>query len=229
MTFNILSGRGYPNIQDLNLDYCGNVIGKYNPDIVGLNEVHNGGIYGNQVEILAKKLGYDYCYFAEAIELDTPYGNAFMSKFPITEATTVVIPDPLVKDEDTYYETRCILNAKIDYNGGINVYVTHMGLAKSEKINAITTLCDLMGEKPSKSILMGDFNMHPDNELMVQISNGLVDTAFAADGECFTYISDNPTEKIDYVFVSDDIVVKNTIVAPEVASDHRAYMCDIQF
>ena len=49
-----------------------------------------------------------------------------------------MIPDPLVKDEDAYYETRCIIKAKVNVNSElITVIVTHVGLAKSEEENAI--------------------------------------------------------------------------------------------
>ena len=186
MTYNIQSGRNYPNDDILDLNYCAKVIEKYNPDIVGLNEVHNGGIYGNQVEILAEKLGYPYCYFANAVMLDTPYGNAFMSKYPIEKVETVTVPDPLVQDEDTYYETRCVLVAEISAEKTIKVLVTHLGLAESEKNNALNTICSLIEDNPKRTVLMGDFNMHPDNERFNEIRKKLVDTAIDTNENYFT-------------------------------------------
>lgn len=230
MTFNIQSGRKHPDFSVLNLNFCAEVIKKYMPDIVGLNEVHNGGEYGNQFEILAKKLGYSYYYFAEAFIADSPYGNAILSKYPIKSAETIMIPDPLIKNEDVYYETRCVLNAKITIEEkNISVLVSHFGLANSEQNNAVNTVCGLIGENSKNTILMGDFNMHPDNARLNEIRNRLVDTAIDPDESYFTFDSINPTEKIDYIFVSSDAKISDTKAIPDIGSDHRAYMTDIEF
>ena len=53
---------------------------------------------------------------AKAIDFGgkNPYGNAIISRYPIDEVRTVIIPDPEVKGYDGYYETRCVLVAKIN-------------------------------------------------------------------------------------------------------------------
>ena len=73
-------------------------IRRYNPDIVGLNEIRDKGEaedYQAQAKILAEKLGYNY-YFAKAIDVKgpNPYGNAILSRFPIASAQTIPVPDP---------------------------------------------------------------------------------------------------------------------------------------
>jgi len=229
MTFNIQSGTNYPDIDRINVKYCAAVIKKYNPDIVGLNEVHDGGKWGYQTRELAELLGYPYYYFAKAIEAGSPYGNAILSKYPIKKAETVMIPDPLVKDEDAYYETRCILNAIIDCEKELNVLVTHMGLANSEKENAVKTIFSIVGKSPVRTVLLGDFNMHPENSLMDKLQEILCDSANYDKEKYFTFPSDNPKEKIDYIFTSRDLCVENVFVPIEIGSDHRAYVCEIRF
>ena len=69
----------------------------------------------------------------------------------------------LRKDEDTYYETRCVLRARIAVAGGITVLVSHFGLAQSEKRNAVAKVLELLKEETGPVILMGDFNMEPND------------------------------------------------------------------
>lgn len=228
MTFNIQSGKNYPDIDTINIRYCAAVIEKYNPDIVGLNEVHDGGKWGYQTKELAELLGYPYYYFAEAIIAGSPYGNAILSKYPLKKAETVMIPDP-VKDEDAYYETRCILHAVVEGEEELDVLVTHIGLANGEKVNAVKTIMSLIGNSPSRTALLGDFNMHPDNPLLDEFKGVLCDSANYEKGDYFTFPSDNPAEKIDYIFLSKDIETKKIIIPEEIGSDHRAYLCEVRF
>ena len=100
-------------------------------DIVGLNEMRGKGKdaeYTAQVERLAALTGMKHFYFAPAITFPKkgPYGNGFISKIPILNAETIIIPDPKPKKHNGYYETRCVL--KVILEGGITVLVTHFGL-----------------------------------------------------------------------------------------------------
>ncbi len=231
MTFNIQSGKNYPiDVQKIDLNYCAKVIEKYDPDIVGLNEINGDGVWGNQPKELAEMLGYPYYYFAKAIELDNrDYGNAILSKYPLLSVETLIVPDPEVKDEDTYYETRCILKADINVCGGIRVYVTHFGLARGEQKNSVELLKTLLGSNPEKTVLMGDFNVKPEDEMLTEIRNRLTDTAPDMSDKYYTWPSDAPERKIDYIFVSGDAVISGTQVIPEIGSDHNAYMSNIEF
>lgn len=228
MTFNIQSGFRHPDNDIYDLDFCSKVIEKYNPDIVGLNEVHNSEDYGHQVEILAKKSGFPYYYFGKAIErFGSKYGNAFMSKFPIKDIETIIIPDPVEKNDYEYFETRCIIKAVVDCGCDVTFMVSHFGLAKQERINAVQTVCDLLGKNPEKSVIMGDYNTNPDHEVLAPIYNVMKDTA---QGKNFlTFPADAPVEKLDYIFVSDDIKISDVYVAPEIGSDHCAYIAEIEF
>lgn len=227
MTFNIQSGHRYPDDTIYDLDFCSKVIEKYSPDIVGLNEVHKCENYGDQVQLLADKLGYPYCYFGKAIvRFGSQYGNAFMSKYPIKSAETIIIPDPEETNDYEYFETRCIVKAVVDCGHDVTFLVSHFGLAKQEKINAVATMCKLLGDNPEKSVIMGDYNMNPDHEFLAPIFDIMQDTAQGKD--LFTFPSDAPVEKIDYIFVSKDIKINDVYVAPEMGSDHCACITEIE-
>ena len=107
-------------------------IEKINPDICGLNEVRGEGPlegYTDQANALGDGLGYNR-YFAEAIKVEgtSPYGNAFVTKYPIKSAETVAIPDPEDKSEPTYYESRCVIKAivEVDERGVTTTLVEDM-------------------------------------------------------------------------------------------------------
>ena len=232
MTFNICSGTNYPeNEREINLDNCGAVIKKVAADIVGLNEVHNGGIWGNQPQQLAEKLGYEYYAFARATYVNgSDYGNGFLSKYPIVSLETIEIPDPEVKDDGGYYETRCVLKAVIN-NGkdDISVYVTHFGLNVSEHKNAVETLLSAIGDNPEKTIVMGDLNVPPHNSAILKLKEKLVDSAGSKGDKLLTFPSPAPTDKIDYIFTSSDAVINSVYVEEKMGSDHRAYVCSAGF
>ncbi len=236
MTYNICSGRDFESLEDkvngvpeFNLNAAARVINKYAPDIVGLNEVRGAGenkYFTAQAETLAKLTNMNY-YFGPAIAFDgvNPYGNAFLSKYPIISAKTTIIPDPPVKDEDAYYETRGVIEAEIDVNGEhIKVYVSHFGLANSEQRNAVETVTSLLKKENKKAFFMGDLNMTPDNEKLKPIFDIMTDSADKLVGETFTFASFEPTIKIDYIFGMNGVEFTTANALDELASDHRPYM-----
>ena len=197
-------------------------------DIVGLNEMRGQGTepeYTPQVAILSELTGLSNQYFAKAIEVrdHNPYGNGLLSRLPILHAETIMIPDPEVKDPNRRYETRCILKAKLE--GGITVLVTHFGLNPEEQKNAVNTVLEHL--ESENCILMGDFNVVPDNALLDPIRARMKDTAELFKSPLLSFRSDTPNVKIDYIFVSPDIEVVAADIPAIVASDHRPHTATI--
>jgi len=227
MTFNTQHCLNYLE-QKIDFQIMADAILKENPDIVGLNEMRDYGPaedYDAQVETLARLTGMKYYYFAKAIEFDgNPYGNAILSKVPIKSCKTVAVPDPEIKKYDGYYETRCLLMAKLE--NGYTILVTHFGLNPDEQENSVkTVLNNLVAEK---CILMGDFNVTPENEILKPIREKMTDCGDYIKGNHLTFPSDNPDRKIDYIFVSSDILVLSAEIPATVASDHRAHTACIK-
>ena len=225
MTFNIQSCTNYLE-QKRDYEIIAEAIRRENPEIVGLNEVCGGGAYPNyaHAEKLSELTGMPYYYFAQAITISGGgYGNAFLSRIPILETETVMIPNPPVRGYTGYYETRCILKAKLE--GGITVLVTHMGLNPDEHESAVKTVLENVTDE--KCILMGDFNMTPENNLLSPIYGQMMDTATKFSGKKLSWPSDNPQRKIDYIFVSKDIHVFSADIPEIIASDHRPHTADI--
>ena len=200
-----------------------------NPDIVGLNEMRDKGtnpVFDEQTSILSELTGMKYHYFAKAIDVDgeNPYGNAFLSKYLIVCVETIPVPDPDQKLGTKHYETRCLLKAKLD--GGITVLVIHFGLNPDEQKNAVDTV--IKNIEKEKCILMGDFNVAPENDVLKPIRVCMKDTADCFDKPLLSFPSDKPVEKIDYIFVSPDVEVISADIPEIVASDHRPHTATIK-
>lgn len=198
------------------------------PDIVGLQEMRGEGPspeYTDQVRILSELTGMQYYYFAHAIDIggEGLYGNGLLSKRPIVRAEKIMIPDPVVK-VGRRYETRCIIKAELE--GGVTVLTTHFGLNHDEQVNAVATVVKNLADQ--RCILMGDFNVTPDDAVLSEIRAKMKDTADAIDGEQLTFPSDVPQRKIDYIFVSPDVKVCDAEIPAIVASDHRPHLASVE-
>ncbi len=218
MTFNIQHCEYFPE-KNIKFEPFGDEILAFG-DIIGLNEVRGRGFlkgYTDQAGRLSRLTSY-YSYFGKAIKVGglAPYGNALLSRFPIISAETVKIPDPEVKSGSEMYESRCIIKAVIDAGEKYTVIVTHMGLNEDERINAVKEIMKLAPEK--RCIIMGDFNCLPDAKELQPLFNKFNCT----DTEDFTFPSDSPDRKIDYIFLSRDIEIADKGTSPNIVSDHRS-------
>lgn len=212
----------------IDYDVMADAIKRENADIVGLNEMRSKGVredYEAQTDILAEKLGY-YFYFAKAIDVGgcNPYGNGIVSRYPIVKAETVMIKNPDIAK----CETRCLLKAEIDVDGKIiNVCVTHVGLSFPEQVEAVNTAEKAIDN--NMCVLMGDFNVTPENAVLDRINAVMFDTAKLFDEPLLSFPSDKPEIKIDYIFTSKDLKVLSADIPEIVASDHRPHTAVIEF
>ncbi len=250
MTYNICSGQHYNREGDFipdpayggirDLDRCTNVIKGISPDICGLNEVDNFMQRSDnisQTDYIASRNGMNG-FFGKAISFkfdpDGAYGNAVMSRFPILETEVYTIPDPEIQDEKAWYETRSITRVVLDVNGTpVTVLQTHFGLPVSEKQNAATKLVEVIdacGNVPI--ILMGDFNIRPNDFLLKPIRERLYDTGLMRNEYFHTwpsYETDKaPKCKIDYVFLSHHFKPLSLEIPQTCASDHLPYVVEAE-
>lgn len=233
------------NVMSFNTQHCMNYISKQidfasfaeaikhnEPLFVGLNEMRMAGPlpeFTDQVPALAEAAGYPYWYFAKAIDVDgtSPYGNGLLSKVPILFAETILVPDPVKKESARrHYETRCLLHAKLDVPGGLDVFIIHFGLNPDEQENAVQTVVENLTE--SRCILMGDFNVIPEDPVLQPIREKLFDTADLFAAPLGSYPSDNPDRKIDYIFTSHDLKSFSADIPALVVSDHRPYVAQVE-
>ena len=225
MTFNILHCMDYLS-KKIDFGKFAAEITSSGADITGLNEVRGAGLlagYTAQAKKLGKLTGMNH-YFGKAINVAgvAPYGNGLLSKYPIESVETVKIPDPVKKTGDSMYESRAIIKAVINAGKKYTVLVTHMGLNLDERENAVSTLLSLATEE--RCIIMGDFNCTPESEEL----KPLFEKYNCSDTDAFTFPSDKPRIKIDYIFTSKDIEVISKGTSSNIVSDHFAQWIEIK-
>ncbi len=228
MSYNVLHCEVWKQ-KRIDFDAFARLILESGADIIGLNEVRGQGErddYRAQAQILAGKTGFYYS-FAKAIDVGgkNPYGNAILSRYPIKKAETIMIPDPAVRI-GSGFETRCLLKAEIDVADGLTVLVTHFGLNKSEQKNAVKTVLENIGAE--KLLLMGDFNVLPDDRVLDPIRDRLCDTADLFGEPLCSFPSDAPDRKIDYIFASPAVKMHAADIPALVLSDHRPHIAEIE-
>ena len=210
------------------------IISELGLDVCGLNEVYNremleGDENINQARVIAHKLGY-YFYFAKAIDYKGfEYGNALVSRFPIVSAKTVPMALPENAKKKPRYEDRALLIAELDTGDRtLTVAVSHFGLTPEEHEFDIDTVISELSAVESPLVFMGDLNMMPHNTLIVKLSGVLNDTAILTPGDNFTFSSDKPFEKIDYIFTNDAAQALSFKVSDAVFADHLPVTAEIE-
>ena len=232
-----IQGAGYPvRVMSYNLHQGFDVHGSHglediarvieaeDPDIIALQEVSRGWVVNGSVDMLvwlSQRLEMDYVWGPAA---DPVWGNAVLSRFPIANYENHEMPN-----NDTVRLDRAYLTVEVDVGGGerIDVVATHFHSGDGDSEIRIPQAMAVLGAVDSSrtTVLLGDFNAHPDHpEMLLFADTGFNDTfvASGATGDGFTYRADNPWERIDYVWASPDLKVRDLSVPDSRASDHLA-------
>lgn len=240
MTYNIYGARATSPANAADLDAIAEVIRRQDPDFVTLNEVDvftaRTGKDVHQARDLAEKLGMEW-HFSKAIDRDGgEYGDAVLSKYPILERISYTLPCAAeLPGED---RSLCVIRVEID---GKSLYVasTHLDhlsddASRMVQANEIRTICstELIGD----IILCGDLNAIPSSNVISTMTSFMT-SAGAIDH--YTFPSDNPTSKIDYIMYApiNHFGVQECHVVPRIdqqvdgidASDHLPVVADIRF
>ena len=231
MTYNIHFGQGYDD--KLNLERIAQNILTEDPDILGLQEVDNGRITTQGIDMalwLSNRLGMHYFYFPS--ENEHQGGCALLSKYPIKSTVGYLIP--------SISSQRVLIHGVVEISSSLNldIFVTHLGLINWSE--DMTAQVDFVLSKTNAvisgnpKILMGDFNLENDTVQIQTIRTFLSDTmdGFSKGNTfpSFVGLYDIPEESIDYIFgtgyssVINSYVVRDFIpginLPEEFGSDH---------
>ena len=126
-----------------------------------------------------------------------------------------------------------IRNALVDFNGvDVDVFVSHFGLAKAERANAVKIMAELIKDSEHPVIVMGDFNAQPNDPVLDPIRELLSDTFDVyPDQNAITFPTNpefGPDQKIDYIFVSKEFKTESVEIINKQLSDHRAYVANVE-
>ncbi|NSW92220.1 MAG: endonuclease/exonuclease/phosphatase family protein [Firmicutes bacterium] len=205
MTYNIHSGIGTDGV--LNLDRIASVIQAENPDIVALNEVDKNTTRSgmvDQAQYLANKLGMYYVFGKSTNMFGGEYGNAVLSKTPISSYT--------VHNLTSVGEQRTCLEVQTQVNGTtINFFVTHLGLDSNERITQVDEIKQLVANRTGPKIVVGTFQDSPTGTPVQSMLYDFRD-AFAVAGTSsgFTNANPNVTVRNSYIFIGKNYATNIT-------------------
>lgn len=240
MTYNIYGARATNPSNAADLDALAEVIRRQAPDFVTLNEVdaftNRTGTTVHQARDLAEKLGMEW-HFSKAIDRDGgEYGDAVLSKHPILETRSYRLPCAAAQPGED--RALCVIRVQLD---GRDLYVasTHLDhlsgdASRQVQANEIRRIRDT--ELGGDLILAGDLNATPNTNVIATLTSFLTNVGTI---DQYTFPSDNPTRKIDYILYApiEHFGVQNCRVVPRGeqqvdgldASDHRPVVADIRF
>jgi endonuclease/exonuclease/phosphatase family metal-dependent hydrolase len=134
-------------------------------DILGLQEIWDDK-QANLAAIIADELGYEYVYEARLDHDGVRFGNAVVSRWPLTGHEMLPLPAP-----DDREELRTVVRADIDGpRGPIQLFTTHLNWRFDEshvRQDQVRAIAAFIAESPKRqypAILCGDFNADPDSD-----------------------------------------------------------------
>jgi endonuclease/exonuclease/phosphatase family metal-dependent hydrolase len=236
MTFNICHARGMDGT--VSLQHIAEEIRRSGADVIGLQEVDRfltRSHTADQPLELARLLDMDFCYspsedghnisnaavYIRENGKEGQYGNAILSWFPITAHQFYYLPG------DGTAERRSLLRAEINAHGrSLTFFNTHLGLQTPEQALQIDTVAEKIKSTFGPMILLGDFNMKPDNPLLEKVASATPKVLLQNNVTTFAGKKDAIME-IDHIFTNLS-PEQPAWTQPTLASDHHPVLAQLQ-
>ena len=164
-----------------------------NPDVVALQEIAKGCSnikVKEQLKFLAQKLNMNYAFGARGHTRGEIWGNAILSKYNIVS----------IQNHELFYKNRwnqsTSLESSIDFPEGlVTVFSAHVG--HEDQKDQVKIIGGLIRESTNPVILMGDFNLLPDSECLIPITEKLIDTCKEIKNEHSRFVEQHGTINLD--------------------------------
>lgn len=231
MSYNIHIGN--PPSKDASyrdLEAIAQVINIQKPDLVALSEVDNktrrSGATVDQAKELGRLTGM-YYYFTKAMDYQGgEYGDAVLSRFPISESKRYELPTT-----GPGFEPRSLALILIEKEGHKFYFgSTHLDHTSDEanRILQANTLVDIIKTLNYPVVLAGDWNATPSSTTITTLKQVLTPTCT----DCpYTFPMNKPDRTIDYIMYkpAEKFKVKSLKVVNETyASDHLPLVADLE-
>lgn len=185
----------------------------------------------NDIKIRKLKELYSYIYYEKADTFLDGYSqcNAILSKYPLYDKSYTYVQKPTDNKNDYSKEGRVYVEAKVKINEKeLTIGTTHLSytdkfIETEEKDKEVTNLINCI--KKDNYILTGDFNTNKTSKYIKWLEEKLInnDTSNTWTTKPFSYNGFKETElkwKLDYIFTSRDIKVKERKLVDTKYSDH---------
>lgn len=166
------------------------------------------------------------------------FGNMISSKKPIVKSEIVFTNSEYVKDfnfEDYDYNIRNFVHAVIEVNSKkLNVITHHGHHVRDHKDGTDATdrqmkfIHDYIKELNEPVILTGDFNLQPKSKSLKELNTLLVNLSVEYNLKTTRNELTSKSEVCDYIYVSNDVIVKNFYAHSRIVSDHQALVLDFE-
>ncbi len=211
---------GFDTDGHLGMEALARVIEQSGAEVVGLQEVCRGWDITGSLDMLtwlSRRLEMPYLSGPTA---DPLWGHAILSRYPIVEHGSAPLPMGGKRIQRGY------LWARIDVGAGEELLMidTHLHDPEEEghvREIQVPPILEFWAGRPS-TVIVGDFNARPgDPEIRMILDAGLQDSfAQVGTGPGYTYASNDPYKRIDYVWVSEDLTPSDLSIPQSTASDH---------
>jgi len=233
MTYNIHKGIG--NDRKYSLERIEEVVQGYNPDLVLLQEVDDGvprSRHDRQVDRLASDLGYPHQAYQQNVHLKTGhYGNAILSRFPLSHIENIDLSVPLKKRRQAL-----VVRCQQHFEGHVRSFLVanlHLGLAGFERKIQLRRLLRsnrMVHDHRLPMILGGDFN----DVWGTLKKNILQPEGFQSAGISIrTFPATLPLRSLDQIFYTGKLEAYHTFAAhtklARQASDHLPLVADFKW
>jgi endonuclease/exonuclease/phosphatase family metal-dependent hydrolase len=200
------------------------LVGHFEPDLVLLNETGSRWRLRRFANALAMELAAD------------PWSPL---RRRVKDAVLVRPPWRIAEHRQRRFEggpwlyPRGALIAKLERNDArLFAISTHLGLHPRERLADAKTLAALVDDLDTPIVAGGDLNEKPDGRAVGFLSERFRDAwLLGGDADGDTFPADEPTARIDYLFVSEGVVVERVLVPPgpdaREASDHRPIVAEL--
>ncbi len=213
-TYNIRQGFGTTSRFDL--EAVARELERQPADIIALQEVGRGWVISGGVDTLAwlsQRLGMPAYFGAYVGDL---WGTAILTRLPVIESSSTLFD---LSGRIPRGFQRVVVRAAGGPVTVINTHLDHEETDEGASARSAQTvqLLEALG-RAHPIVLVGDLNAEPDAPSIHTLGNaGFVD---AHPGGPPTYRADDPTQRIDYIFVTPDLRVTAADVGMSMASDH---------
>lgn len=202
------------------------VVRQLTPDVVCFQEIHRRTMQSgkeDQPAMLAESLGRPFRFQSNLPFGLGHYGVGIAYRGELQSSQEHMLPSKT--------EPRGALEVRLRNVGGfsrLTVFCTHWGLDAGERSEQALALAECVRAAGGPVIVCGDFNENIEAEGMRSLLDltGLQDADAALNRP--TFLSDNPTIRIDFVLYSTDLIARNVEVVPSLASDHMPILVDFE-
>ena len=220
MSFNILHGQRADGSGTVDLPLLGRSAAALQPDVLALQEVDVGVPRSGRADqaaavATATRTAHVFGRAARVGGIGK-YGNALLSREPITDVEVVALAKAHRNNEPRA--------AIVASTAGVTVCATHLSIHRPEVHDQLRAVVDLLTSRSGPHLLVGDLNLLPEEVAPVVEAAGLE----LADTTLPTFPRSDPRIRIDHVAVSRELAVSSVEVVPTDSSDHCALVVEVE-